>query len=101
MSIGAFLQIEVVEVDDVQVLTGPVEMATGDSSVLVEKRDSIRLKVNRIRLVMAKEIDTSGGRERDEEESEERKQQQHHGGCRPEEEMRGIFKGESERKRLG
>ena len=50
---------------------------------------------------MAKEIDTSAGRERDEEESEERKQQQHHGGCRPEEEMRGIFKGESERKRFG
>ena len=40
MSIGAFLQIEVVEVDDVQVLTGPVEMATGDGSIFVDKRES-------------------------------------------------------------
>jgi len=39
MSIGAFLQIEVVEVDDVQVLTGPVEMATGDGSIFVDKRE--------------------------------------------------------------
>ena len=39
MSTGAFLQIDIVEVDDVQVLTGPVEMATRDSSVLVEKRE--------------------------------------------------------------
>ena len=39
MSIGAFLQIEVVKVDDVQVLTGPVEMATGDVSIFVDKRE--------------------------------------------------------------